>query len=427
MKSYARTPMKTLMAVGLALAMAIAMTAAPALAEYRTLEETLDNNFGGDTNATPRWYQTEKDGGKPVGCGNTAWAIAFGYYAAFKDMADLFNGNIRSHYNQTGRNDAFVEPPMEEIAGYTKTTYGTYQGKGWGRTLGKNMCNGLKYAKKRGYHTRCFRIRGTEFDKARHAMAWIKADKPGILLINDPKKAFSTLHYPVVEGVRIKQKKVLGKWKDRDVDYLVNLGGGDKSKWINVRQVGKDTRKRRGSFSLYLFDVSKTKLPDAKGDINLAHCKDWCAANPDKCAKCAKTVGCGKDYKKIKTWRDAGKNYYACEKRRTRTQAGKDHKAACEKWCSENEGCVKCSRKVGCGKDYDKMKSWTGYGDNYYACKKRPSRTQAGKDHKAQCEEWCAANSSCSKCSDKVGCGRGYKKIKSWTGRGKNWYACKKR
>lgn len=372
MKSYARKPMKALLVIGMALALGLAFAAAPALAEYRTLEETLDHNFGPNTGATPRWFQTLKSDGKPIGCGNTAWTIAFGYYAAFKNMNNLFTGNVRDHYSQSGDHDAFVQPVMEAIARDTETTYGTYQGKGWGRTLGGNMCKGLKYAREKGYHTRCFRIRGTEFDKVRHAMEWIKQDKPGILLINDPSKAFSTLHYPVVEGVRIKQKKVAGKWHDRDVDYLVNLGGGGKSKWINVRQVGKDTRERSGSFSLYLFDVSKTPLPEAHGDINLAHCQNWCAAHPDKCVRCSKHVGCGAGYSHTKTWKDAGKNYYACQKNRTRTEASKDHKADCEKWCSEHpDKCDKCSTKVGCGSGYKKVKSWTGYGKNWYACKKR--------------------------------------------------------
>ncbi len=370
MKSKAIKKLKIVSLVGLALLLGLAWAAPPALAEYRTLQAELKQSFkeGGHT---PRWYQTEKSDGKPIGCGNTAWAIAFGYYAAFKGMPNLFDGNILAHYSQTSRTDPFVMPAMEEIARYTKSTYGTYKGKGWGRTLGGNMCKGLKYAQKKGLFTRCFRLRGTEFDKARQAKAWLEQDKPGILLINDPKTAFSTLHYPVVEGVRIKQKKVAGKWHDRDVDYLVNLGGGDKSKWINVRQVGKDTRMRYGSFSLFLFDVSKTKLAKADGDINMALCQDWCAAHPDKCAKCSKHVGCGVGYSKIKSWKDAGKNYYACEKSLTRTQATKDHKAACEKWCSEHSECAKCSTKVGCGVGYKKIKSWTGYGKNWYACKKR--------------------------------------------------------
>jgi len=357
--------------LGMALALGLTLAAGTCWAgEHRSVQEVLSNNFGGDRGHTPRWYQIKNSSGHPIGCGNTAWAITFAYYAAFKDMPNLFNGNVRQHYSQDENNDPFVTPVMEEIARYTDTTYGTYQGKGYGRTLGGNMCDGLKYAQKRGYFTRCFRIKGTEFDKARHAMEWIKQDKPGILLINDPKKAFSTLHYPVVEGVRIKQEKVLGHWRDRDVDYLVNFGGGGDSKWISVRQVGKDTHMRYDAFSLFLFDISKTSLPDAQGDINLAHCQNWCAQN-NKCVKCSKHVGCGAGYSKIRSWTDAGKNYYACQKDRTRTQAGRDHKAACEKWCSEHGECAKCSTSVGCGRGYKTIKSWTGYGDNWYACKKR--------------------------------------------------------
>ena len=336
---------------------------AEATAETRTLEALLKHS-------SPRWYQTRKASGHPVGCGPAAWAIVYGYYAQYKNMPGLFEGNIGGHLTQTGREDPFVKPVMEEIARYTESTYGTYQGQGWGRTLGGNMCKGLKYARKRGFYTRCFRIRGSEFNKAHHAMEWIKEGKPGILITNDPRKAFSTLHYPVVEGVRIKQKRVNGKWKDRDVDYWVNRGGGGANEWINVRQFGRDTRHRSGSFSLFLFDISKTKLPNAHGDINLAHCIDYCRRTPD-CEKCAKTAGCGAGYTKMRSWKEAGKNYYACKKRTSRAEESRSNKEACQRWCDQSSSCSKCSRKVGCGAGYKKIKSWTGRGDNWYACQER--------------------------------------------------------
>ena len=42
-------------------------------------------------------------------------------------------------------------------------------------------------------------------------------------------------------------------------------------------------------------------------------------------------------------------------------------------------------------------------------------------------EAWCQAQSQCATCSTLPGCGQGYSPIESWTGPGQNWYACKKR
>jgi hypothetical protein len=108
-----------------------------------------------------------------------------------------------------------------------------------------------------------------------------------------------------------------------------------------------------------------------------------------------------------------------------RDRASAKHKADCEAWCKANENCQKCSRSVGCGTGYKKLKSWTGYGDNWYACGKN-KYGQASDKHKEACQKWCKGQRKCAFCSKKSGCGTGYKKMKSWTGRGKNWYACKK-
>lgn len=108
-----------------------------------------------------------------------------------------------------------------------------------------------------------------------------------------------------------------------------------------------------------------------------------------------------------------------------RDRASARHKADCEAWCKAHDNCEKCSRKVGCGTGYKKLKSWTGYGDNYYACGKNKYGKESDKN-KADCLKWCRGNKKCAHCSKLSGCGSGYKKMKSWTGRGKNYYACKK-
>lgn len=95
-------------------------------------------------------------------------------------------------------------------------------------------------------------------------------------------------------------------------------------------------------------------------------CAEWCKANPDKCVKCSPTIGCGKGHKKIKSWKGKGKNWYAC------AEIKNPNKVACEKWCSEHpDKCEKCSTSVGCGKGYKKIKSFKGKGKDWYACEKR--------------------------------------------------------
>lgn len=103
------------------------------------------------------------------------------------------------------------------------------------------------------------------------------------------------------------------------------------------------------------------------------------------------------------------------------------HFASCSNWCEKNPPCIKCSRKPGCGKGYKKLKGWTGFGKNWYACAPAKNRAAASRINKDACLNWCRLHENCVKCSRKIGCGRGYKKLKSWTGYGKNWYACKKR
>lgn len=106
-----------------------------------------------------------------------------------------------------------------------------------------------------------------------------------------------------------------------------------------------------------------------------------------------------------------------------RDKASAKHKANCLKWCKGNKKCTKCSRKPACGSGYSPMKSWTGFGDNWYACSQN-KRGQAGDKHATACQDWCRKHRRCTKCSKKTGCGRGFKTIKRWTGYGQNWHAC---
>jgi hypothetical protein len=164
-------------------------------------------------------------------------------------------------------------------------------------------------------------------------------------------------------------------------------------------------------------------------DSSEAHkqmCHDYCRRER-LCVKCSTERGCGKGHDHLKTWGGQGKNWHACKERVSRSTESGRNKAACENWCRGNSSCVKCSKKGDCGAGYKDIKSWTGRGDNWHACAKRESRDQASASNEAACKAWCDNNSQCKHCSKKYGCGRGYKMMKSWKGKGDNWHACRKR
>ncbi|MCP3891845.1 MAG: hypothetical protein GY702_23710 [Desulfobulbaceae bacterium] len=153
---------------------------------------------------------------------------------------------------------------------------------------------------------------------------------------------------------------------------------------------------------------------------NKSACLEWCEEN-NQCKKCSENIGCGANFKKIMSFTGTGKNWHACKKT-MHSQASDRNEAQCKDWCDNNELCEKCSTLRGCGGDYTSMKHWTGTGKNWHACRK-----SGAASNKAACLQWCQEKDNCRKCSEKPGCGMGYKKMKSFKGPGKNWYSCKKR
>ncbi len=154
-------------------------------------------------------------------------------------------------------------------------------------------------------------------------------------------------------------------------------------------------------------------------------CKNWCKGNPE-CGKCLPLLPCPPGTKRLKSWKGYGKNWHACSKPGARRRASKDHLRDCKDWCKGNPNCGKCLPVLPCPPGTKKLKSWTGYGKNWYACSKPGQRRQASKDHLRDCKNWCKGNPNCGKCLPVLPCPPGTKKLKSWTGYGKNWYACSK-
>jgi hypothetical protein len=249
-----------------------------------------------------------------------------------------------------------------------------------GSTQSSNMCQGIKWAQERGFrYSRCFRLPGSEFQKFEHIYRNLKDDKPVIISMSTQGHK-STNHLVVVERAEKIQEKVGSKWRDREVRYFINYGWGGKTGWISSRQVGANENVSTVT-NVYLVDVSATPLPKAE-DANEAWCKDWCARAGDNCKMCSSSVGCSPGYESVKSFKSATKNWYACRQRDTdRSQASEANREACEQWCRNRADCVTCSTQIGCGKGYRHLKSWTGYGNNWHACATRgPSERDQASD-----------------------------------------------
>ncbi len=417
------------------------LAAAPARAEHREQLAELRT-------PTVAWDQPRLREGYPAGCGPTALAIVYAYWAQQHGASHLFAGATIAS-GRAGSDDPTVREAMERIGYLVETDYveknaplrdgsdqtilerGSRAKLGSTKTL--DMCKGIAYAQEKGYpNARCFRIRGTEFDKFEHVSRYLKEDRPVILTIST-KGQRATNHYVVVEKARKRQEKVGDDWRDRDVEYYVNYGwGGDRGdmpEWISTRQVGINTSQVYTATDAFLISVSEDPLPLAT-DANEEACKEWCEG-PGKaqgCVTCSRLAGCGPGYRHLTDFRSAGKDWYACAQRDTRrAEASEGHREQCEAWCRENPECKTCSTNPGCGVGYKAIKSWTGYGNNYYACAERgpTRREEASEDHHRECQQWCDGHPECVKCATSVGCGVGFESMKSWTGFGQNWYACR--
>jgi hypothetical protein len=101
----------------------------------------------------------------------------------------------------------------------------------------------------------------------------------------------------------------------------------------------------------------------------------------------------------------------------------------CREWCAAHPECDRCSKRLGCGVGYKTIKRFTDRGKSWYACDRigEGGRASSSQGNEAACRRWCAEDSECAKCSDLAECGSGFRKIKSWTGKGKDWHACAKR
>jgi len=202
--------------------------------KYRTIEAHLKHQ-------TADLSQVKNDKGILCGCAATAWVIVFDYWKQYKGKERLLT-------------DGSKDEIMNNLAEILGRTYGTFRGKQWGRTLPKKMKRACKYVKKFHYKCSIKRVKGSEFKKFWEVKKALERDEPVIILLNNPKKTFTSLHYAIIEKAELKQKKVLGKWRNRDVRYWVNMHDGV-HKWIWVREVGRNTHPHTGSFSMFFLKI----------------------------------------------------------------------------------------------------------------------------------------------------------------------------
>lgn len=159
---------------------------------------------------------------------------------------------------------------------------------------------------------------------------------------------------------------------------------------------------------------------------NKAACETWCNANKPEYHFCSTRRGCTAGYSRLQSWTGYGTNYHACGRRVSRRQASERNRQACDQWCRANPGCAKCEDAMpGCRAGFERLRSFRGRGWNYVACGRRDYRNPSSNRNRTQCEAWCRAHSDvCSFCKPQRGCLGGYYRLRSWTGRGRNWHAC---
>jgi hypothetical protein len=165
---------------------------------------------------------------------------------------------------------------------------------------------------------------------------------------------------------------------------------------------------------------------EAASRENQSRCASWCSDHPE-CEKCSDILGCGPGFRTIESFTGRGTNWYACAPSR-RSEGSENNESACRSWCGDHPECDRCSELIGCGPGYRRIRSFNGPGKNWYACAGQGGdREEASRNNQQQCEAWCSEHSECVRCSELIGCGRGQRRIRSFTGPGKNWYACEER
>jgi len=207
---------------------------------------TTDNTIGawGATGVwwhLPSWNQPEDADGYPAGCANTAWAMVYAYWQAFKGQTNLFPGlsMFKSSRVADCQFGSLISDVMWEIGRLTETEYGEDDDGKYGSTTSWNMPQGIDYAKDQGYgDASCTRWRGGERGKWDAIDAEIAADRPVMILICHDGTGSSD-HFVCIEAT-----VYVSRTGSDAIGYLVNFGWGEygsiKQKWIYSRPTWYD-------------------------------------------------------------------------------------------------------------------------------------------------------------------------------------------
>jgi hypothetical protein len=218
-----------------------------ARARTRTIRTSLSNTFSSSGWHTPAWDQFKKTNGYAIGCGNTAWAIAFAYFKQFHNKSHLFDG--------TNVDISFMSKEIKDCMTRCAVLCETRDIADQGLTWPWKMCRGIGYAREKGYGSSfCHRDRGTEYSKFGKVYNHLRGNKPVILLMHNDGIGGAN-HYVVIEAALKTQKRRFRRWRNRNVKYLCNFGNGRTRKWICVRDWGRNQNKVYSSFSIFLPDV----------------------------------------------------------------------------------------------------------------------------------------------------------------------------
>lgn len=248
-------------------------TVQQAKTEWRSTYSELKNSFSAGVH-TPSWYQIEVDGGYPVGCAATAWAIVYGYWRQFKGAGRLFDSlDLTDKWESAGAtNHVEIQDAMRSCASAMGTSYGGEGDEKYGLTWPWDTCKATSYGSDLGYSTSCSRDRGSEYSKFDKINGALSDDRPAILLIGADENDVIGNHYVVVEAAEKSQMKYLWVWHDRNVKYLVNYGwGGNDRKWIYVRDWGLNQHDVYSSFSNYTISLTIPSGPAHGGAVFGGH------------------------------------------------------------------------------------------------------------------------------------------------------------
>lgn len=106
------------------------------------------------------------------------------------------------------------------------------------------------------------------------------------------------------------------------------------------------------------------------------------------------------------------------------------NRSDCIEWCQAHSQCAMCSTRRNCGPGYTDMRNFTGRGRNYSAC--RPWNSDYGRgseDNRQRCFDYCNSEEGieqgCYGCSTLSGCLPGNHSIRGFRGPGVDWFACR--